>query len=139
MTVDELQQKFNEMRQSNWRTKGSHTAATIAGFWMNADGVGYIAIIYADRHLSLNADTLIACGMAADLPFIEEVSPCADWPMDAKVWVEDEDRDWRIKGHFAGVDEEGEPTIWQDGETSWTTKSGVKDSWFRAELAEGGA
>ncbi len=137
MTIDELQQKFNEMHQKKWRTKGSHTAATIAGFWMNADGVGYIPVIYANQQILLNADTLLPCGITDDLPFIEEVGPYANWQIDAKIWVSDEDRDWRLKGHFAGIDDEGNPTIWQDGQTSWTS-SGVRDSWDHAELAEDG-
>ena len=140
MNIDELQQKFNEMRKKKWRTTGSHTAATIAGFWMSADGVGYIAIIYAYQHIYLNADTLLPCGITDDIPFIEEASPYADWPIDAKAYFWDEGASVRYKKHFAGVNADGRPMSWCGGCTSWTVADSDPEpfSWDHAELAEDG-
>ena len=137
MNIDELQQKFNEMRRKKWRTTGSHTAATIAGFRMNTDGVGYIAIIYANQHIYLNADTLLPCGITDDIPFIEEVSPYADWPIDAKILVWDEGETTRHKRHFAGVSKDCKPMSWVSGGTSWSNELNRPPViWDHAELAE---
>jgi hypothetical protein len=54
-----------------------------------------------------------------------EVSPYHDWKIDEKVWylstslLDQGQQRWRA-GHFAGVDEEGRPTVWDTGRTSHT-------------------
>ena len=66
-------------------------------------------------------------------PYIEEISPYADWPIDAKIWVWDTGSE-KMKRHFAGVSNNGKPKAWNDGYTSWTTNTW--SSWDYAELTE---
>ena len=134
MNIDELQQKFNEMRGKKWRTVEGHIPATISGLWITLQGDCCIAIIYGRTSLWLHADTLLPIGGDADDPYIEEASPYADWPMDAKirVWnLPDGEKETR---HFAGVGKDGHPRAWVNGDTSHT--SGISISWRHAELAE---
>ena len=133
MTIDELQQKFNEMRGKKWRTVEGHIPATISGLWITLQGDCCIAIIYGRTSLWLHADTLLPIGGDADDPYIEEASPYADWPIDAKILVWDEGKT-KDKRHFAGITPEGHPKAWNDGYTSWTTNTW--SSWDYAELAE---
>ncbi|MDD3644363.1 MAG: hypothetical protein PHR19_02425 [Bacteroidales bacterium] len=49
-----------------------------------------------------------------------EVSPYADFKIDDKVFVWDEDIEDKEKKHFAGLDVNGLPTAWYDGRTSFT-------------------
>ncbi len=101
---------------------------------MDADGTGYIVVVRenGDGAVSLNAETL--ADHRDGSAYIEEVSPYADWPMDAKIRVWDDCHLTKKKAHFAGIDERGDPLTWVGGATSWTET--VTISWDHAELAE---
>ncbi len=137
MNIDELQQKFNEMRKKKWRTVDKGQPAEIVGFYIN-HGVPMIFASIPGNNYMLYLKSLSLC--AGCPPFIEEVSPYADWPIDAKAYFWDEGASVRYKRHFAGVNADGRPMSWCGGCTSWT----VADSdpgpffWDHAELAEDG-
>jgi hypothetical protein len=59
-----------------------------------------------------------------------EVSPYADFKIDDKVFVWDE-KEYKVKRHFAGISELGEPLTWRDGLTSFTTNE--KTAWNNCE------
>ena len=140
MNIDELQQKFNEMRGKKWRLSVTKVPVSITGFWINDDGNGFIIISFGNMRIWLNANTLSTDGPLANRPFIEEVSPYADWPIDAKAYFWDEGASVRYKRHFAGVNADGRPMSWCGGCTSWTVADSDPEpfSWDHAELAEDG-
>ncbi len=65
-----------------------------------------------------------------------EVSPYADWPIDAPIWVRDySDCQW-LPRHFAGVDDRGTPLAWDSGCTSFSNEPGdAPIPWAHARLA----
>ena len=141
MTIDELQQKFNEMRGKKWRVAGRNERVEICGFRVDRSGRGLITVQIetAPYAVYIDADSLSTVAGVGQVPFIEEVSPYADWPMDAKAWFWDE---WRPKwpAHFAGVSEDGKPMSWANGCTSWSLGFNrlAQREWDHAELAEDG-
>ncbi len=130
MNIDELQERFNELRAKKWRTVHLHKHAEFVGFLYNP----------VDPRVMVNIDHQIVW-LLLDLsgpnnpgfPIIEEDTPYTDWPIDAKVWVWDEG-ETKNKRHFAGITPEGRPKAWNDGYTSWITNAW--SSWQYAELAE---
>ena len=138
MNIDELQQKFNEMRRKKWRLAGRSERVEICGFRVGISGMGLISVQIetAPYTVYIDADSLSTVAGVGPSPFIEEVSPYADWPVDAKirVWnLPDGEKETR---HFAGVGKDGHPRAWVNGDTSHT--SGISISWRHAELAEDG-
>lgn len=144
MNIDELQQKFNEMRGKKWRTTNGHFPAEISGFYKDKNGDSMIAVLFTDEEGDINemflfTDMLPPWLETGKPAFIEEVTPYADWPMDAKA------RFWggchiAELGHFAGISDSGKPMAWEDGKTSWTAEgmAYAKEEWDHAELAEDG-
>ena len=57
------------------------------------------------------------------------IQPWEDFKIDEPVMVRNYDYDW-VKAYFAGVDENGEPTAYDDGMTSWTA-GGCKTYWHQ--------
>lgn len=51
-----------------------------------------------------------------------EVNPYADFKVDDKVIVWDDSVGIKYRAYFAGVNEQGLPLTWDEGQTSWTTK-----------------
>ena len=132
MTIDELQERFNELRKKKWRTVYAKTPAEITGFYQCQQG-DRIVVAGGGGVWSIAPDTLSRCDFGESASYIEEVSPYADWPIDAKIWVWDEGYT-KAKRHFAGITPEGYPKAWNDGYASWTTNTW--SSWDHAELAE---
>jgi hypothetical protein len=64
---------------------------------------------------------------------IKEISPYANWPIDAKVLVWGENKN-KNKRYFAGIHEDGRPMAWIGGATSWSDPTTFV--WDYAELAE---
>lgn len=61
-----------------------------------------------------------------------EISTYEDWPIDAPVWVRDNDESSWEPRHFAGVSD-GLPAAWMSGATSFSAFGKVK--WKQARLA----
>ena len=137
MNIDELQARFNEMRGKKWRTLASHETAKITGFFINGTGVPFISVVIGPAHRAVDPNSL-KLDECRDRPFIEEISPYADWPMDAKirVWNSADDDNVKEARHFAGENDDGLPLAWVNGGTSHTT--GITAVWSHAELAEDG-
>ena len=133
MNIDELQERFNEMRRKKWWTVDKGQPAEIVGFYIN-HGVPMIFASIPGNNYMLYLKSLSLC--AGCPPFIEEVSPYADWPMDAKIRVWNFSADEKEARHFAGVNDDGLPLAWVNGCTSHTT--GITAVWSHAELAEDG-
>ena len=138
MNIDELQQKFNEMRRKKWRLAGRSERVEICGFRVGISGMGLISVQIetAPYTVYIDADSLSTVAGVGPSPFIEEVSPYADWPVDAKVYVWDEGGP-KLKRHFAGVDDDGYPLTYVVGKTKWSS-GGEVIRWDYAELAEDG-
>ena len=136
MNIDELQQKFNEMRRKKWWTVDGAQPVEIVGFYLR-HGVPMIFASIPSNNYMLYLKSLSLC--AGCPPLIEEVRPYADWPMDAKArfWNE---CDSKVRGHFAGVSEDGKPMSWANGCTSWSLGFNrlAQREWDHAELAEDG-
>lgn len=64
-----------------------------------------------------------------------EVRPYDHIKIDDKVWVSDTENYRKYKGYFAGVEVGGNPLIFADGRTSWTT-DGRTEKWGHCELVE---
>ena len=134
MNIDELQQKFNEMRKKKWWTVGGKESVEIAGFIRYGDDDCRIVVAYHRSGIFIDAETMRT--YAGCEPFIEEVNPYADWPIDAKIRVWNLPDDVKEARHFAGVNGDGLPLAWVNGCTSHTT--GITAVWSHAELAEDG-
>ena len=139
MTIDELQKRFNELRGKKWRAIAGKYPVTFTGF--DAGGYGpqiFIEIEQPSCSSLLGIDPLTLSERFHSRPLIEEISPYADWPIDAKAYFWDEGASVRYKRHFAGVNAEGRPMSWCGGGTSWTVADSDPEpfSWDHAELAE---
>ena len=131
MTIEELQERFNELRAKKWQTSDYRKEPVeLIGFTL-ADPRYPLHISFGGKTRALTFDLMLTNSDKA--PFIEEVSPYADWPIDAKIWVWDEGYT-KAKRHFAGITPEGYPKAWNDGYASWTTNTW--SSWDHAELAD---
>ena len=135
MNIDELQQKFNEMRGKKWWTVDGAQPVEIVGFYLR-HGVPMIFASIPSNNYMLYLKSLSLC--AGCPPLIEEVRPYADWPMDAKIRVWDEKEQRKVRGHFAGVSPTGKPMRWEGGKTSWTAEGDYTEEYQHAELAEDG-
>ncbi len=136
MNIDELQQKFNEMRRRKWRTVDGKQPVEIVGFYIN-HGVPMIFASIPSNNYLLYFKSLSLC--AGCPPFIEEVNPYEGWPKNARARFWDEGSRDKLRGHFAGVNASGKPMSWPDGCTSWTADQyRGPSSWDHAELAEDG-
>ena len=128
MTIDELQERFNELRGKKWKGIDIDGAVEFTGFEYVGENskikfrVGNDTYtVYANRFYEAN--------------IIEEVSPYADWPIDAKAlfWNTGEKK---CKGHFAGVNSFGKPLRFIAGMTSFTNDMCELAIYDHAELAE---
>jgi hypothetical protein len=63
----------------------------------------------------------------------EEHKPYKDWPIDCKVRVRTTG-EWTNR-HFAGVNEEGKPLAWDNGQTSHSSK-GLRTCWDHIERVD---
>ena len=133
MTIDELQERFNELRAKKWRTVCTKTPAEVTGFYKYAVG-DYIVVTSDDDLWSVQPDTLFRYSLGERTPYIEEVSPYADWPIDAKILVWDEGKT-KGKRHFAGIADNGKPKAFLNGYSSWSAPLQTNE-WDYAELAE---
>ena len=138
MDIDEMQERFNEMRRKKWRKKGTTNRVSISGFVEQDDGKCFI-LVACDRTV-IFIDPLDLKRPDGDDPYIEEVRPYADWPIDAKVYFWDENSPCKVRGFFAGVSDSGKPMRWRNGQASWTMggRRGERETWDHAELAEDG-
>jgi len=50
-----------------------------------------------------------------------EINPYEDFKIDDKVLVWDDKNSIKQRGHFAGIDENGNPNTWYNGQTSFIT------------------
>ena len=135
MNIDELQQKFNEMRRKKWRMVDGRQPVEITGFFIGFMDAPVIVGRIKYSILDINPETL--CDIYSGEPLIEEVIPYADWTIDAKAYFWDEGSSKKHKGYFAGVNVDGRPMCWRDGRTSWTASNQFGFVvWDHAELAE---
>jgi hypothetical protein len=133
MTIDELQERFDELRKKKWRTVYAKTPAEITGFYQCQQG-DRIVVAGGGGVWSIAPDTLSRCDFGESASYIEAVSPYADWPIDAKILVADSDKGPKQKRYFAGVSTNGKPMGWISGGTSWSESHTYE--WDYAELAE---
>ena len=136
MTIDELQERFNELRGKKWRAIAGKYPVTFTGF--DAGGYGpqiFIEIEQPSCSSLLGIDPLTLSKRFHSRPLIEEISPYADWPIDAKARFWDVEGYGKRKGQFAGIDDYGNPLAWRYGQTSFTSDSGTVPYKY-AELAE---
>ena len=137
MTIDELQKRFNELRGKKWRAIAGKYPVTFTGF--DAGGYGpqiFIEIEQPSCSQLLGLDPLTLCERFHSRPLIEEISPYADWPIDARAYFWDGGLPaHKYKGHFAGLNDTGKPMMFAHGMTSFT-KMGGTITFAYAELAE---
>ena len=131
MTIDELQKRFNELRGKKWRTVIGHVKAEFIGFIFGSAYPFFIQLETGEVH---TVDLDLFSFTDSSSPYIEEISPYADWTIDAKVLVWGEGDSEKQKRHFAGVCDDGKPLAWDSGQTSWTSYRSFV--WDYAELAE---
>ena len=131
MTIDELQERFNELRGKKWRTVSGHVKAEFIGFIFGSAYPFFIQLETGEVH---TVDLNLFFYNDSSHPYLEEVIPYADWPIDAKVLVWGEGDSEKQKRHFAGVCDDGKPLAWDSGQTSWTSDRSFV--WDYAELAE---
>ena len=136
MTIDELQERFNELRKKKWRTIAGKYPVTFTGF--DAGGYGpqiFIEIAQPTCSSILGIDPFMLSERFRATVLIEEVTPYADWPIDAKAlfW---NTREKKCKGHFAGVNSFGKPLRFIAGMTSFTNDMCELAIYDHAELAE---
>ena len=135
MDIDELQQKFNEMRKKKWRMVDGRQPVEITGFFIDSSNRPVIVGGTEYSVFNVNPETLYC--IYSGVLVIEEVRPYHDWPIDAKAWFWDEGSSKKHKGYFAGVHVDGRPTSWYGGRTSWTASNQFGFVvWDHAELAE---
>ena len=130
MNIDELQKRFNELRGKKWRTVSGHVKAEFIGFILGSSYPFSIQLENGKVH-AINLDLFSFTDSLS--PYIEEVTPYADWPIDAKIWVWNGNESKR-KGYFAGISHNGKVMAWVGGSTSWSECN--KCEWDHAELAE---
>ena len=131
MTIDELQKRFNELRGKKWRTVIGHVKAEFIGFIFGSAYPFSIQLENGKVH-AINLDLFSFTDSSSH--YIEEISPYADWPIDAKIWVWDTGSE-KMKRHFAGVSNNGKPKAFLNGYSSWSAPLQTNE-WDYAELAE---
>ena len=132
MTIEELQERFNELRGKKWRTVIGHVKAEFIGFIFGSAYPFFIQLETGEVH---TVDLNLFFYNNSSHPYIEEVTPYADWPIDAKAlfWNTGEKK---CKGHFAGVNSFGKPLRFIAGMTSFTNDMCELAIYDHAELAE---
>lgn len=71
--------------------------------------------------------------------YAEYVEPKVDWSkvqIDTKILVRDRETEPWVRGHFAGVNEDGRVLAFEDGKSSWTGEGLAPIWWKYAKLAE---
>ena len=132
MTIDELQERFNELRAKKWQTSDYRKEPVeLIGFTL-ADPRYPLHISFGGKTRALTFDLMLTNSDKA--PFIEEVSPYTDWPIDAKILVWDTGSE-KMKRHFAGIADNGKPKAFLNGYSSWSAPLQTNE-WDYAELAE---
>ena len=131
MTIDELQERFNELRGKKWRTVSGHVKAEFIGFIFGSAYPFFIQLETGEVH---TVDLNLFFYNDSSHPYIEEDTPYADWPIDAKIWVWDTGSE-KKKRHFAGVADNGKPKAFLNGYSSWSAPLQTNE-WDHAELAE---
>ena len=132
MTIEELQERFNELRGKKWRTVIGHVKAEFIGFIFGSAYPFFIQLETGEVH---TVDLNLFFYNDSSHPYLEEVIPYADWPIDAKARFWDIEGYGKRKGQFAGIDDYGNPLAWRYGQTSFTSDSGTVPYKY-AELAE---
>ena len=79
MTIDELQERFNELRKKKWRTVYAKTPAEITGFYQCQQG-DRIVVAGGGGVWSIAPDTLSRCDLGESASYIEAVSPTPTGP-----------------------------------------------------------
>jgi hypothetical protein len=131
MTIEELQERFNELRGKKWRTVIGHVKAEFIGFIFGSAYPFFIQLETGEVH---TVDLNLFFYNDSSHPYIEEDTPYADWPIDAKIWVWDTGSE-KMKRHFAGVADNGKPKAFLNGYSSWSAPLQTNE-WDHAELAE---
>ena len=132
MTIDELQERFNELRGKKWRTVSGHVKAEFIGFIFGSAYPFFIQLETGEVH---TVDLNLFFYNDSSHPYIEEDTPYADWPIDCKVLVWDDGyTDEKQCRHFAGVGNYGKPRTWVNGNTSWSTDEMI--AWDHAKRVE---
>ena len=133
MTIEELQERFNELRRKKWRTVSGHVNAEFIGFIFGSAYPFFIQLETGEVH---TVDLNLFFYTDLSRPYLEEVSPYADWPIDARAYFWDGGLPaHKYKGHFAGLNDTGKPMMFAHGMTSFT-KMGGTITFTYAELAE---
>ena len=133
MTIDELQEQFNELRGKKWRTVSGHVKAEFIGFILGSSYPFFIQLETGEVH---TVDLNLFFYNDSSHPYIEEDTPYADWPIDARAYFWDGGLPaHKYKGHFAGLNDTGKPMMFAHGMTSFT-KMGGTITFAYAELAE---
>jgi hypothetical protein len=135
MTIDELQERFNELRGKKWRMVDTHEPVEFVGFIIgNISPTLYIKT--GGEIIQLEPYQLSRAFMNGCFPCIEEDIPYADWSIDARAYFWDGGLPaHKYKGHFAGLNHAGKPMMFAHGMTSFT-KMGGTITFTYAELAE---
>ena len=131
MTIEELQERFNELRGKKWRTVIGHVKAEFIGFIFGSAYPFFIQLETGEVH---TVDLNLFFYNDSSHPYIEEDTPYANWPIDAKIWVWDTGFK-KTKRHFAGVADNGKPKAFLNGYSSWSAPLQTNE-WDHAELAE---
>ena len=74
MIIDELNERFNDLRAKKWRTVCTKTPAEVTGFYKYAGG-DYIVVTSDDDLWSVQPDTLFRYSLGERTPYIEEAPP----------------------------------------------------------------
>ncbi len=134
MNFEELQVRFDELAAKQWRTIRSHLPARFVGVY-RSDTPYIIAVMRPEGYEVVEYLTPDLKSGILLFPYIEEVPPYADWPIDTKILVSRDGKDWK-KRYFAGVDKSGHPAAFADGATSWSASAPALD-WPYIKIAEG--
>ena len=116
----ELQAKFESYSKKRWAAVNDGLPVRFIGFLKNSEQPFVVAKEFDDGGESvftLRED--LRMSELDECPLIKETGPYADWKIDApvKYW----DGAYEIHAHFAGIDDNGDATVWRHGGTSWTT------------------
>lgn len=137
MTIDELQERFNELRGKKLVTVDSGSEVVFTGFDIGGYGPQLFVEIRDKTFVTTcgGIDPITLAKRFGKNPIIKEIDPYKDWPIDAKAlfWNTGEKK---CKGHFAGVNSFGKPLRFISGMTSFTNDMCELAIYDHAELAE---
>ena len=81
------------------------------------------AVDYGEAEYIIRTTENLYSSVNYEAPYIIEVSPYKNWEIDKQVMVKNNtDKLW-TKSYYAGLWDEKKPTVWETGQTSWTTKN----------------